>query len=379
MELWLPGVHNNGGHTPEGTPANIQRHAFRIQLTKDINVQMEDPGFDIQVPFVAPIATPVTTLDVDRMREELQPAAIAWDRGTLAYLPTGIFWQPKWYLDEQWPTTAVFKEHNFSPHWFSPKHVEILLPRKDASSPIRMYSKGTSARMFLVTVRDPSLLQGRHIRDEDVDHIVDVLMVQCRNSRHGGAMLTVADFYRNNKPWDKPDSKHRTKVDYVLNFRGGTSCARCRVTAGTLTSGHAKKRKAAKAEAEQLLLQHSLQRLSPPPAEATTSQSIVPPHTSIDHETINPTVQKVVKVFDAGVGTPCVGNGLSPGDEVFRHMVVGNDKLVRKGIMPFKGEEYVDYARKAFEDLKDFGTSKDERWWKKVSTETGINRYEVSI
>jgi hypothetical protein len=60
-------------------------------------------------------------------------------------------------------------------------------------------------------------------------------------------------------------------------------------------------------------------------------------------------------------------------------MVVGNDKLVRKGIMPFKGEEYVDYARKAFEDLKDFGTSKDERWWKKVSTETGINRYEVSI
>ena len=341
--------------------------------------KMEEGSFKTDPPTVMTC----TPADIESMRTEKAPAVYALKSGWLGYLPDGLFWKPEWKMDPDWDTTVSPFPDVYPDEWCSPAHVKMLAC--PSMNNIRLYERASrrpqgggrkdSNRLYLVIVKAEFADKLQPVRDE---WIQDILYVLCRSSRHDDAMLSVDDFFNHGTPWLK-DKKPRKasrdtqpdlmasmtpderKVFYILNQSGCSNCCRCKRTASTQVSGHAKRKRQEVKEAE-------LRARLPATLEMPAGPSTI--IADQDTEDKGPAyAPQVVRVRDSTTST----FGLAaPGDEVFRTLVVGTEDILEYNRMWFKID-----VNKGLTILNDFAQSLDGDFWKEVGSKASEGRHRV--
>ena len=231
-----------------------------------------------------------------------------------------------------------------------------------------------SNRLYLVIVKAEFADKLQPVRDE---WIQDILYVKCHSLRHDDAMLSVDDFFNHGTPWLK-DKKPRKasrdtqpdlmasmtpderKVFYILNQSGCSNCCRCKRTASTQVSGHAKRKRQEVKEAE-------LRARVPATLEMPAGLSTIADQATEDKRPVF--APQVVRVRDTTTST----FGLAaPGDEVFRTLVVGTEDILEYNRMGFKIN-----VNKGLTILNDFAQSLDGDFWKEVGSKASEGRHQV--
>ena len=302
--------------------------------------------------------------DVLRVKTDLCVVAFAYSRQRLAYIPDDLFPKPEWTPPPNWPVGKEFPSLVNKYPAVAPATAALL----DNGVSVVMYDKhpgkgSATPRKFLVEVKGtPSNLQDL---DENKD-IARIILMQCRNARHSGAMLPLVGFVA--KPGSIP-------LESQLG-RNYFSCRQCKVSP---TAFMAKGERPPPTRGPSKPMPHttSPRQESQAPSVPALQAAVLPTTPPLHPVESEPVALRVV--VHAATETPPVGEVAG----VFRHLSVGNEKLARDGLVDVslnlnpRGDRELRARLESIKDLKSFVDAQDDAWWSAVGYDIGPERLQV--